>query len=272
MIQGLARWLRRLRFLFRRDCLERELDEELRLHLEMKAQEHREAGLPPEAARREAARRFGNTTLITEDSRRVWLFAALEELVCDVRYALRMLRRSPAFTVVAIASLALGIGVNTAVFTLADVLLLRKLPVRNPDELVVFGLAGGPRDGAGYRRQFFYRVFTELRARTDAFSGLFATTDTRPVYVRQGTGAAPEMTSGELVSGDYFSVLGVRAYLGRTLIPDDDRALGASPVVVLSWSYWTRRFARDPAVLGTKVTINAHPYTIVGVAPPAFSG
>ena len=124
------RFRRRLRFLFHRARFERELDEELRFHLEMKAQDHREAGLPREAARREAARRFGNATLVQEDSRRVWWFGALEDLVADVRGALRMLRRSPAFTVVAIASLALGIGVNTAVFTLADVLLLRKLPIR----------------------------------------------------------------------------------------------------------------------------------------------
>ncbi|HEV8040174.1 MAG TPA: ABC transporter permease [Bryobacteraceae bacterium] len=190
----------------------------------------------------------------------------------DVRYALRGLRKSPLFTTVALASLAVGIGANTAVFSLMDQALLRSLPVQHPEQLVLFS-APGPRSGtinSNYNDHvaFSYPMYREFRDGNTVFSGVMARF---PISFSVSWNNQTERVSGDLVSGNYFEVLGVHAAIGRTFTEDDDRKPGAEPVVVLSYGYWKRRFAADPGVLNQTVILNSHPMTIVGVAQAGFN-
>lgn len=245
---------------------DRELDRELRAHLDLEAEEQREAGNNPDEARYAARRAFGNATSIQEDVRVMWGWTWLERLAQDLRYALRTMRRSPGLTTVAVLSLALGIGANSAIFSLLDTVLLRLLPVEKPEEIVRTSVAiGGPK-GKGV---FSYPIFRELRERNEVFSGMFAR-NAFPVSLvtgdRTGLGVA------ELVSGNYFAVLGVRPVLGRVLTEDDDRVPMGHPVTVLSYRYWQRRLAANPAIVGKTIRIDNYPFTVIGVAQPAFFG
>jgi predicted permease len=192
-------------------------------------------------------------------------------LLEDVRYALRGLRKSPLFTIVALASLAVGIGANTAVFSLMDQALLRSLPVKHPEELVLFS-APGPRSGtinSNYNDlvTFSYPMYREFRDGNAVFSGVMARF---PINFSMSWHDQTERVSGDLVSGNYFEVLGVQAAIGRTFTGEDDRKPGAEPLVVLSYGYWKRRFAADPGVLNQTIILNSHPMTIVGVAQAGF--
>jgi predicted permease len=189
----------------------------------------------------------------------------------DVRYALRGLRKSPLFTTVALASLAVGIGANTAVFSLMDQALLRSLPVKHPEQLVLFS-ATGPREGrinTNYTDlvAFSYPMYREFRDGNPVFSGVMARF---PINFSMSWHDQTERVSGDLVSGNYFDVLGVEAAIGRTFSNEDDRKPGAEPVVVLSYGYWKRRFAADPGVLNQTIVLNSHAMTIVGVAQAGF--
>jgi predicted permease len=187
----------------------------------------------------------------------------------DIRFALRTLLKSPMFTIVAVASLALGIGVNTALFSFLDHLLLRSLPVREPERLVLLD-ATGPVIGMVTNEQAFsYGMYRDIRDRNDVFEGTLARFETAvSVTWKNQTEAA----AGELVSGNYFDVLGLNPHIGRLFRQTDDETPGAHPVVVLGHGYWTRRFGADPAVVGQKVLINGNPMEVVGVAPPRFHG
>ncbi len=194
----------------------------------------------------------------------------MTNLLADVRLALRSWRKSPAFAAIAILSIALGIGANAAIFTLVDQVLLRPLPVRDPDELVQVSFTGsryGNNWGDG--SELSYPMFTEIRDNNQVFAGVFGRFVTA---FHIGASGRTERVAGELVSGDYFPQLGISAAVGRILGPDDDRAPGAHAVAVLSHGYWTSRFGSDPSVVGTAITINSHPYTVVGVARPGFDG
>ncbi|MBI3667792.1 MAG: ABC transporter permease [Acidobacteria bacterium] len=252
---------RRLRFLFRRAEFERALDEEMRFHLDMRTQENMEAGLPPEEARWAALRRFGNVMLLKEVMREMWGLRWLETLWQDLRYGLRMLRRSPAFTAVAVLSLALGIGANTAIFSIMDALLMRMLPVKNPEELVCL------------RTSVSFPAYKKLRDRNQSFSGLAVI---RFMETSITVNGEAEPAYGQMVTGNYYATLGVNAVLGRALSPEDDQVPGVGgpqgPVAVISYDYWKRRFALDPSVVGKAVTINGVPVKIVGVTPPEFFG
>jgi predicted permease len=187
----------------------------------------------------------------------------------DVRYALRNLRKTPVFTAVALLSLALGIGANTAIFSLMDQVLLRALPVANPGELVLFN-AGGPHHGRTTGPDTFsYPMYRDLRDRNAVFSGVLAYMDFAASIAK---GGRTERARGELVSGDYFEVLGVRAALGRTLTSGDDRKPGAHPLVVLSNEYWRRRFGADRAILNQTIEVNDRALTVIGVLAPGFNG
>lgn len=195
----------------------------------------------------------------------------MPKLVEDVRYALRGLRKSPLFTTVALASLAVGIGANTAVFSLMDQALLRSLPVKHPEELVLFK-APGPRVGSVNSNYddtvtFSYPMYREFRDGTTVFGGVIARF---PINFSASWHDQTERVSGDLVSGNFFEVLGVRAAIGRTFTNEDDRKLGAEPVVMLSYGYWKRRFGGDPGVLNQTIILNAHPMTIVGVTQSGF--
>ena len=189
----------------------------------------------------------------------------MQTLLQDLRYGLRQFTRSLAFTLVAVLSLALGIGANTAIFTLADTVLLRYLPVRRPEKLVILARVS-PR---GLRTNFSYPIYEDFRDKQDVFSGVLAR-NVIPLNMEASSGT--ERVSGELVSGNYFSVLGVEALLGRALTREDDLRPGAHPVAVFSYGFWQRRFGGDPSVMGHTIRLNGHPFTVVGVSPPGFAG
>jgi predicted permease len=186
------------------------------------------------------------------------------ELLPDVRYALRLLRKSWAFTVTAVLSLAIGIGMNTAIFGLLDAVLLRDLPVRSPSELVVMAERFGARESFS----FSWPAFAALKE-NDTLAGLSAF---RPWRFQTTLHGEPQLANGQLVSGGYFSLLGVRAFLGRTLTDEDDRVPGANPVAVLGFRYWQRELDADAKVIGRTLDLQGHPFTVVGVTPPEFFG
>jgi len=192
-------------------------------------------------------------------------------LIQDIRYALRQLTKAPGFAAVAIITLALGIGANTAIFSLLDQALLRTLPVKDTDRLVILQFAGSFHGRTSTRTDesfyFSYPMYRDLRDRNSVFSGLLATVWTE-VGVQWHN--QPELVAAELVSGNYFDVLGVKPALGRVLVASDDLVDDANPVVVLSFSYWNRRFGADPNVVNQTLLVNGRPFTIIGVAPPGF--
>src|SRR5258708_5652685 len=198
----------------------------------------------------------------------------MESLFQDIRYGLRVLFKNPGFTAVAVLTLALGIGANTAIFSLINAVMLQMLPVTQPSGLVV---VGDPTQvhhrslGDPSVEVFSYPLYRELSAGNQVFSGLLASSEVHnlPVSI---AGAADIRVTGVLVSGNYFSVLGVNSILGRTISPDDDTAANAHPVAVLSYGFWKEKFGQDPNVVGRTININKHPFTVVGVAQPGFFG
>src|SRR5438270_7598648 len=200
----------------------------------------------------------------------------METLFQDVRYAVRMLVKSPAFTTVAVLTLALGIGANTAIFTLVNAVLLRMLPVKDPQQLLVVGdphWANGRSNGTPRIDIFSYPLYKELRDRNSVFAGLCAAaTDHRiDIDAAQG-GPSDQKVVGRMVSGNYFSVLGLESAAGRLLSDSDDTAENANPVMVLGYGYWRRRFALSPTIVGKDIRLNGYPFTVVGVAPSGFDG
>ena len=280
-----AELLRRLRMLFHRRQLHDDLDEEFRLHLDLRRQQQIDSGLAPEAARRVAHLRFGNTTRMKEKSLMTWGSETLESFLQDAAYGTRALLRSPGITIVALLSLALGIGANTAIFSLLNAVLLRSLPVKDPQQLVVLG--HGTEDGIGSSfvdtELFSYPFYRQLRQKNAVFSNVASVfsmaSDMHGMLLGssgQGTSTQidgqDEIIHAQLVSGNYFQVLGVQPMMGRTLIDSDDASEGDHPVAVVSQSFWKRRLDRDPNAVNRKVKIASTVFTIVGVAPPEFFG
>lgn len=192
---------------------------------------------------------------------------SLERLVQDVLYALRIIRRNPAFATVAVLTLALGIGVNSAIFSLFDAVLLRLLPVRDPQQLYLLQ-ESGPNAGT---EAVSFPMFQRFRDSLKGTADILALTRPAPFHTRVGASTVEPVT-GQLVSGEFFSVLGVRPALGRLLTPDDNQSLGQHPVMVISYSYWQRRFGGNPGVLGSTLPLNGAPFVIVGIAEPGFFG
>jgi predicted permease len=283
-----ALWLR-LKALVRRRELDRDLDDELAFHLAMREEKLREQGVAAEEAHYAARRQFGNVTQLKETSRELWGFQWLETFAQDLRYGLRMLAKNPGFTAVAVITLALGIGANTAIFSLIDAVMLRPLPVLHPQQLVVFtwdarqwpqtesfyGWGGCPSKAFASKKpipagcSFSYPMFEQMQAEKNSFAGVFAVVPASQLGVSIDGNAS--FADGELVSGDFFPALGVRAALGRVLGVSDDGAT-APPAIVLSYSYWKRQFGGAPSAVGKSIVVNGIPFTIVGVAPPAFLG
>ncbi len=187
----------------------------------------------------------------------------------DLRYALRGLRRSPLFTAVAILSLALGIGANTAIFTLVNQLILRLLPVRDPERIVLLNGRGRHYGGNNGRNALAYPMYQDLRDRNQVFSGMMCRYSTTLVL---GVSSHSEVASVELVSGNYFPLLGIKPAAGRLFTAADDQRAGEHPYLVLSWAYWKAQFNGDPGVIGSTVRITNYPFNIVGVAQPGFEG
>jgi len=244
--------------------LDRELDAEIANHLAMQEAEFRARGMSAREAHGAALREFGGVTQMVESYRERRGLPWLETAWSDVRYALRGLRQNKAFTAAAIVSLALGIGANTAIFTLVRALMLRSLPVSHPEELVTLY-----RTGAWGRGYGSYPWYLEVARRTDLFQGVIARSGVEKVRV---AGDRVETVQQELVFGNYFRVLGIGPAIGRLIGEDDNRKPHAHPVAVLSYDYWQRRFGGDPEALGRKITVDEQPLTIIGVAARGFGG
>jgi predicted permease len=261
----------RLRSLFRRRQVERELDEELRYHLDRQIEENIAKGMTEDEARYAALRAIRGIEQHKEECRDTRRVRLIEDLVQDLRYGLRTLRKSHGFTAVAVLSLALGIGANTAIFSVVDPLMIRSLPVKDPEQLVVLRTVD---QRGNFRERFSYPMFEQLRARTQVFSGLFAESwFARDVEMNSPEpGDQREKVKLKLVSGEYFQVIGVNAILGRTLTTTDNQTPGAHPVVVLNYRFWQRRFAGDVSVIGKGIMLEGQEFAIVGVTAPEFFG
>ena len=253
-----------LRALFRKTQMEQDMDEELRAYLNAAVQEKIHAGMGQEDALRAARVEMGSLDAVKEEIRSASWEATLEALWKDLRFALRMLRKNPGFTAVAVVTLALGIGVNTAIFSLLHDAILARLPISSPQELVQLRYSHGTEVGTNFN----WPDYEPLLAPTPALPGLLAYL-IEEMNLRVGD--VSERVRAHLVSGSYYSSLGVKAFLGRTLAEGDDQP-GAAPAAVLSYTYWGRRFGFDPATIGRTVFLDRTPFTVVGVAPPEFYG
>ena len=267
--------IRRLRMLFRRRQLDQDLEEEMRLHLEFRRQQQIESGLSPTAASQAANRKFGNVAHLKEKSIMTWGSEGLESFFHDAAYGARALLRSPALTLVALLLLALGIGANTAIFSLLNAVMLRSLPVKQPAQLVLLGKGDttGITDDFARTNLYSYPFYRQMQQKNQVFSDTAAFFS----FLRGGHGfvegrAESEPMSVLLVSGTYFQTLGVGALIGRTLDDADDNSEGDHPVAVISYAWWKRSLAQDPNVLNRKLKLGATVYNIIGVAPPEFFG
>jgi predicted permease len=256
----------RLRALFRRQTIDRELAEELEYHIERQVASLVQAGMSRADARRQALRTLGGIEQVKEECRDARGVAALEATVQDIQYGLRQLRRKPGFALVIVISLALGIGANTAIFTLIDAVLLRTLPIDDPAGLhFIF-----PQQPTGATRGFEYQEFRRLREEQRVFTDVAAFGTARlNVSV---DGSVEPAAEGHLVSGSYFTLLGVDAIAGRTIGPADDRTSNGHPVAVISYGYWKRRFGLEPSIVGRTIHLSSMPFTIVGITPREFFG
>jgi predicted permease len=262
-----VRWLINL---VRRHRIHRELGDEVEAHLEERVADLVESGMREAEARQQAAREFGNATLYLEISRETWGWTALDRLWRDVRYAWRTLHASPLFTLTAIVSLALGIGANTAVFTLLYGSLWKPLPVRDPQQIFHLMRKSSIGDANG-EFSYSYPLFQQLCETARPVGELFgkAGSDRRKFGVN---GVPDERVAGEGVSDNFFSALLIKPFLGRVLESGDDSVLGGRRVAVLSHDFWTRRFQSNPSILGKTILYSEKPYTVVGVAQPGFTG
>ena len=251
--------------LFRRSKPADDLEEEIRVHLEMEERENLESGMSPEEASYAALRRFGNVLLAQERSREMWRWNSLETLWQDLGYGIRQLRRSPGFTAIAVLTLALGIGANTAIFSVIDAVMLRKLPVKNPQELVALATVGPYGVGS-----FSYPGFGRFHDENHVCSDMAAIGQLNKLGA--SIDGQAETLDGRIVSGNFFSLLGVGASAGRTFTSQDETTPRSSAVAVISYGYWKRRFGVSPSVVGKSITLNRTPFTIVGVTPEGFSG
>src|SRR5262245_38537935 len=263
LFEKISHLWRKLLFYARRDRFDRELEEEMRFHLEMKAQENAEAGMKSEEARYAAQRQFGNQTLLQEVSRDMWSFRYLETIAQDLRFCLRMMSKNPGFTAVAVLTLALGIGANTAMFSAVDAVLIRPLPYLDAGRLVMIW------DDTGQigESKFFSTPaeWHEWRRHNNVFTDIAAT---QPGNVTISSDGDPEELPGRKVTANLWTVLGVQPLLGRVFTEDEDTQ--GAHVAVISYALWQRRFGASPGVLGRKIMLNDSPYEVIGVTPREF--
>ena len=251
-----------LRSLLQHKRIEAELDDEIRDHFEQEIQNNVRAGMSPAEAKLAAQRLIGPVSLYKEECRDARATSFIENFARDLRYGVRMLRRTPLFTAVAILTLALGIGANTTVFTFAENILMRSFPARNPQQLVSLNW--------GRMVNISYPNYIDFRDRNTVFSSLVASRFnpvSMSIHERENF-----RVWGYEASGNYFETLGITPELGRFFTSGEDTKPGAHPVVVLSDRYWRSRFGADPHIIGRAVKINGYPFTIIGIAPPSFSG
>jgi predicted permease len=263
----MSRWAR---FFSRRKRMMEDLDQDIRDFIERETQDNIERGMSSEEARYAALRKFGNVTRVKEETWEVWSFVWLEQLWQDVRFGLRMLAKSPGFTTVAVLTLALGVGANTAIFSLINTLILRALPVRNPEQLVAIATVSP--DAANGEDRLSLAMFEEIVKHQQVFSNLFAWNGHGLIdYEANGVKYAAGL---DTVSGDYFSTLGIQPLLGRLIGPSDVgfESGSSAPVAVISYACWQRRYGSDPSIIGKVIRVNDQPLTIIGIAPKGFTG
>lgn len=260
----------RLRSLFRRNQVEQELDEELHFHLEQRIAQEIAAGKTAREAHYTALRAMDGMAQRKENCRDMRQVNLFENLLRDLQYAIRALARTPGFTAITVITLALGIGANTAIFSLVDTVLLKLLPVKAPEQLYL--VRSNPQR---LQTSWNYPDYVAMRDHNTAFTGLAGYSMGLSTFGLQSSNSAnepAELTYGIFVSGNYFGVLGVTPALGRVFSDKDDRAPGAAPYVVLSYSYWRARFNGDTQVIGQKLWLNGYPLTVIGIAPAGFTG
>jgi len=255
-------FFRKLRWLAQRRDKEAELREELRFHLDEEAGQRQEDGVAADEARFAARCELGNLTLVEEDTRTAWGWTWLEEITQDLRYGLRLLRKSPGFTAVAVLTLALGIGANTAIFSVVNAVLLKSLPFKDPEQLVMVWNRAAAAAG-GDRTPLAVADLLDWRAQNRSFADIAAFQSESFSYAG---GDLPEQLQAANVTANFFSVLGVQAQLGRTFLPEEDRQ-GAHHVALLSDGFWRRRLAGDTQVLGRTLDLGGEAYTVIGILP-----
>lgn len=252
--------------LFRQRKLRDDLEEEIRAHLQMEEQENLESGMPPQEARYAALRRFGNPTMAQETSREMWGWNSVETLWQDLRYGLRQLRRTPGFTAASVLTLALGIGANTAIFSLGNVFMFRPLPVKDAERLTVVAVQYRSDADPG---QLSYPDYVDYRTQSDVFTDM---TFYDLSLAGLGDRGHADRIVMAYVPSNFFSMLGLRPALGRLIAPGEGDEPRTGPVVVLGHDYWVRRFDGDPGVVGRRVTLDGQAVTVIGVVPEEFHG
>ena len=259
----------RLRGFFRSRRSDADFTAELDSHVALDTEDGIRSGLTPAEARRLALIRLGGAEQTRQAYREQRALPLLDDLLHDLRYGMRMLARSPSFTAVAALTLALGIGANSAMFSLLDQVVLRLLPVRHPEQLVIVRETGNHYGNTYGANTISWPMFEDLRDNNQVFSGMFSRF---PANVTLGYDDRAAQIPAELVSGSYFPILGVGAALGRMIAPDDDAVPDSKPVVVLSYSFWRSYFDGDRTIVGRSIALNGHAMTVIGVAQPGFDG
>ena len=277
-MRPLRRFLNQLTSWTRRREDEERLQAEIEEHLAMQIAENLRSGVSPVEARRQAMLKFGTVAAIREDYRDQKGLPLLDSFTQDTRYALRRLRKSPAFTLTTVMTLALGIGATTSVFTLVHAVILKSLAVANPAELYRLGKESRCCYWGGYSQDkeyslVSYELYKHFKDNTKEFAELaaFGASDGLFGVRRSGRSEAARSYPGEFVSGNYFNMFGIRAYAGRAFTPADDQP-GASPVAVMSYRLWQQSYGSDPSVIGSVFNLDEKPYTVVGITPPGFFG
>src|SRR5256885_2864816 len=258
---------------FHRSRWDDERRRELEAYLAIETDANVARGMPPEEARLAAHRKLGNTTLVREEIYQMNTINIVDSAWRDLRYGARLLRLNPGFAIVAILSLALGVGANTAIFQLLDAVRIRTLPVANPEQLVDVRITNTPHGRTGNFRgrapALTYPLWEQLRDHQQAFSRAFAWST---VSFELASGGETRPAAGLRVSGEFFDTLGVPALLGRVLTASDDRPGCAAPAAVVSYGFWQREYAGSPSAIGRSLMLDSHSYDIVGVTPASFFG
>jgi putative ABC transport system permease protein len=269
VFQSLKEQLARIRSSVWRRGFDADFDDEVQAHLELLTQDFVRRGLGEEEARHEARKQFGGLTQLKNQLRDRSRFRPWEAVLQDSAYIIRQLRKSPLFAVAAILTLVFGIGANTAIFTLVNQLILRLLPVKDPQQVVTLAAQGQYYGDNMGRNVLSYTMYQTIRDRNQVFSRMMCL---RPAPFTVISHSESEVLSGELVSGNYFPLLGIAPVAGRLFSSDDDLHPNAHPVVVLSYSYWKNKFAGSEQIIGSKLLVNNYPLTVIGIAQPGFNG
>src|SRR5215471_8812795 len=264
MLSFMGRFLRRLRYYKGRIGFSRDLEDEIRFHLAMKTEAKIAEGLPPDQAALKARQEFGNHTLIREESNNMWAYRSFETLSQDLRFGLRTMFRNPGFTTTAVLTAALGIGANTAIFSVVNAVLLRPLPYPEAGRLVMVWATDSRRGVSEDVASF--PDFEDWKAQSQSFEGLAAFTARGMIIAGEGEA---EMSQAIQATAGFFELLGTPPAMGRTFEPEESEP-GAPHVALLSDSLWKQRFAGRPDILGSTIRLNEETYTIIGVMPPGF--